>query len=70
MRQHLCNILKKAFMNKDNEKFPKQDAPEKNTDHAFVQVEKDGRAMMPQKASTEKEEKHSSRKENGTNDKR
>jgi hypothetical protein len=33
-------------MNNDN-KFPEQEAPEKNTDKAFVQVGKDGAPHMP-----------------------
>jgi hypothetical protein len=33
-------------MNEDN-KFPEQQAPEKNTDNAFVQVGKDGTPVIP-----------------------
>ncbi|HZH64061.1 MAG TPA: hypothetical protein VEY10_04150 [Flavisolibacter sp.] len=38
-------------MNTSNEKFPQQDAPEKNTDRAFVQVGADGQPVMPQTAN-------------------
>ena len=31
----------------DNEKFPEQEAPEKNTDNAFVQVGADGSPVIP-----------------------
>ncbi len=33
-------------MDNDN-KFPEQEAPEKNTDNAFVKVGKDGSPVMP-----------------------
>lgn len=33
-------------MNNDN-KFPEQEAPEKNTDNAFVKVGKDGAPQIP-----------------------
>jgi hypothetical protein len=33
-------------MNNDK-KFPEQEAPEKNTDNAFVQVGEDGSPVMP-----------------------
>lgn len=33
-------------MNNDN-KFPEQEAPQKNTDDAFVQVGKDGSPVVP-----------------------
>ncbi len=33
-------------MNNDN-KFPEQEAPEKNTDNAFVQVGEDGSPVIP-----------------------
>ena len=45
-------------MNDDN-KFPEQQAPEKNTDKAFVQVGKDGEPVMPSEndeSSVEKKE--------------
>lgn len=35
-------------MEKD-QKFPEQEAPVKNTDNAFVQVAKDGSALIPDK---------------------
>lgn len=31
----------------DNKKFPEQEAPEKNTDNAYVQVGEDGSPVMP-----------------------
>ena len=34
-------------MNKDNLQFEEQEAPEKNTDHAFVQVGADGKPVIP-----------------------
>lgn len=40
-------------MNKENEKFTEQEAPEKNTDAAFVQVGADGKPVMP---DTDKED--------------
>lgn len=46
-------------MENDN-KFPEQTAPEKNTDNAFVQVGKDGEPVMPttdqKKTDIEKED--------------
>ena len=36
-------------MNNDKQKFEQQDAPDKNTDAAFVQVGKDGKPVMPEK---------------------
>lgn len=38
-------------MDTNDKKFPEQEAPEKNTDHAFVQVGKNGQAVMPQTAN-------------------
>jgi len=40
-------------MNKENEKFDAQEAPDKNTDAAFVKVGSDGKPEMP---ATEKGE--------------
>jgi hypothetical protein len=34
-------------MNKDHATFDEQEAPEKNTDSAFVQVGADGKPVMP-----------------------
>lgn len=34
-----------------NEKFPQQQAPEKNTDDAFVKVGSDGQPVMPGNAN-------------------
>ena len=48
----------------NNKRFEEQEAPEKNTDHAFVKVGEDGKPEMPgntdQKTSTEKTEKKES----------
>ncbi len=43
-------------MNTEDNKFPQQDAPLKNTDHAFVQVGKDGHPVVPETANNKKEE--------------
>ena len=32
---------------KDENKFPEQEAPEKNTDNAFIKVGKDGEPVVP-----------------------
>ena len=44
----------------DGTKFPEQEAPEKNTDNAFVQVGKDGSPVIPaaneKKTDIEKED--------------
>ena len=42
-------------MDSDKEKFPQQGAPEKNTDHAFVQVGRDGHPVIPETTKEEKE---------------
>ena len=42
-------------MDTNDTKFPQQDAPEKNTDGAFVQVGKDGHPVMPQTANDKRE---------------
>lgn len=34
-------------MERNNERFPEQDAPRKNTDNAFVQVGEDGKPAIP-----------------------
>jgi len=44
-------------MDTHDEKFPQQKAPEKNTDHAFVQVGSDGHPVIPETASDEKQSK-------------
>jgi hypothetical protein len=36
-------------MEKNNNPFQEQDAPQKNTDNAFVQVGEDGKPQMPEK---------------------
>jgi hypothetical protein len=38
-------------MDTNDNKFPQQEAPVKNTDHAFVQVGKDGHPVIPQTAN-------------------
>ena len=43
-------------MDKDQEKFEEQDAPLKNTDHAYVQVSEDGSPVMPE-SDEEKDKK-------------
>jgi hypothetical protein len=44
-------------MENKEEKFPEQEAPQKNTDHAFVQVGTDGRPVIPHTADEKKEDK-------------
>jgi hypothetical protein len=51
--------LKKNNMSNNTEKFPQQDAPEKNTDNAFVQVGKDGQPVIPHNANDEASTKES-----------
>ena len=34
-------------MDKDQERYQEQDAPIKNTDHAYVRVSEDGSPVMP-----------------------
>lgn len=48
---------------KDN-RFPEQEAPEKNTDQAFVQVGKDGQPVMPATA----DEKAGNKEDNAVED--
>lgn len=36
-------------MEKNNNQFQEQEAPQKNTDNAFVQVGEDGKPQMPEK---------------------
>lgn len=43
-------------MDKDQNKFKEQEAPEKNTDNAFVQVGKDGSPAIPKTESKEEKE--------------
>jgi hypothetical protein len=40
-------------MNKDNQKLNEQEAPEKNTDSAFVKVGTDGKPVMEDNKTTE-----------------
>jgi hypothetical protein len=46
MAQDFILSSKILFMENDT-KFPEQQAPEKNTDNAFVQVGKDGESVTP-----------------------
>lgn len=39
----------------NNDKFPEQKAPEKNTDDAFVKVRDDGSPAMPTSDNTKKD---------------
>lgn len=39
-------------MEKNNTQFQEQEAPQKNTDNAFVQVGEDGKPQMPEKETT------------------
>jgi hypothetical protein len=41
------------IMNKEKQKLNEQEAPEKNTDAAFVQVGTDGKPVMQDKQPTE-----------------
>ena len=43
-------------MNKDQNNLKEQEAPEKNTDHAFVQVSKDGSPSIPKTENNEEKE--------------
>lgn len=49
-------VIKNKYMEKEETKFNEQQAPEKNTDNAFVQVGKDGQPVIPD------HEKHSETK--------
>lgn len=49
--------------NNQNKNLVEQQAPLKNTDHAFVKVGHDGGPVMPQKASDENKPDRSSREE-------
>jgi hypothetical protein len=42
-------------MDKNKDKFKEQDAPLKNTDRAFVKVNKDGSPGIPQTSENDKE---------------
>jgi hypothetical protein len=44
-------------MNNNEKRFPEQEAPEKNTDDAFVQVGKDGHPVMPEAGGENREPK-------------
>ena len=48
-RQHLCILFEKKGMENKDSRFPEQQAPDKNTDNAFVQVGKDGHPVIPGK---------------------
>jgi len=49
-------------MDTNEKKFQEQVAPEKNTDHAFVQVGSDGQPVIPQTTNDEKKEQHATKK--------
>ena len=42
-------------MQQHDEKFPEQNAPEKNTDKAFVRVGEDGEPVIPKPDQTEED---------------
>ena len=44
-------------MDTNDKKLQEQKAPEKNTDHAFVQVGSDGHPVIPQTGTEAKQEK-------------
>ena len=44
-------------MDKNQDNLQEQDAPLKNTDHAFVRVNKDGTPSIPKTAENDKGEK-------------
>ena len=46
-------------MDNKDKKFEEQDHPLKNTDHAFVQVGKDGAPVIPKQTSDDREEQSS-----------
>ena len=46
-------LLEKSMNN--DKKFPEQEAPEKNTDNAFVQVGEDGSPVIPSADKTKSE---------------
>ena len=50
-------------MNKDKQTFDKQEAPEKNTDAAFVKVGTDGKPVMPENETPQKQGEESRPKE-------
>jgi hypothetical protein len=59
-------VLKKfkhAIMNNDKQTFDKQEAPEKNTDAAFVQVGADGKPVTPENAPNQQPSENSHPKE-------
>jgi len=43
-------------MERNNERFPEQDAPRKNTDNAFVQVAEDGKPTIPDNNNQQQEQ--------------
>lgn len=52
-------------MNKDLEKLDEQQAPEKNSDQAYVQVGSDGKPVLPKPKTTEQNQQ-SERPKEGT----
>ena len=49
-------------MDENEKKFPEQNAPLKNTDDAFVQVNKDGSPVMPNSKKKTDEEQDADRR--------
>ena len=56
--------MERGFMERDENKLQEQEAPLKNTDNAFVQVNKDGSPLMP--SSNEEKKEETKREENLT----
>jgi hypothetical protein len=48
-------------METNERKFPEQHAPDKNTDHAFVQVGKDGQPVIPKTTNDERQDRPNER---------
>ena len=48
-------------MDTNEKKLQEQDAPVKNTDHAFVQVGSDGQPVIPQTTNDEKDKQHATK---------
>jgi hypothetical protein len=54
-------------MDKKKDRLQEQDAPLKNTDHAFVRVNKDGTPFIPKSAEKNKAEKKEREKPDKSN---
>jgi len=50
----------------DDNKYPEQQAPEKNTDNAFVQVGEDGSPVIPDKTNDDSATDKTGAKDNPT----